>query len=46
MFTDFVTECRAERLKVGLARAAVDTSSIPQKEPSLEETAGRIAVAA
>jgi len=46
MFTDFVTECRAERLKVGLARAAVDTSSMPQKEPALEETAGRIAVAA
>ncbi|KAH9962051.1 carbamoyl phosphate synthase small subunit [Russula compacta] len=41
MFTDFVAECRAESLK-----AAVDTSTIGQKEPVLGEAPERIAVVA
>lgn len=46
MFTDFVAECRAESLKARLTEAAVDTSTIRQKEPVLEEAPERIAVVA
>ena len=47
MFTDFVADCRAERLKAGLTRLSVDTSTIRQKTPPvLEEASEPIAVAA
>ena len=47
MFTDFVAECRAERLKSRVTRLSVDTSAIRQKkQPVLEEAPEPIAVAA
>jgi hypothetical protein len=35
MFTDFVAECRAERLKSRLTKASVDTSTNRQKDESI-----------
>ena len=47
MFTDFVAECRAERLKARLTGLSVDTSTRRQKtQPVPEEAPERIAVAA
>ena len=47
MFTDFVADCRAEKLKARLTRFSVDTSTTRRKtQPVLEEAPERIAVAA
>jgi len=47
MFTDFVSDCRAEAVKGRLSRLSVDTRTIRRKtQPVLEETPERIAVAA
>ena len=38
MFTDFVAECRAERLKARPTEASVDTGTIRrEKEPAFKE---------
>jgi hypothetical protein len=47
MFTDFVSECRAEGVKDRLSRLSVDKRMIRRKTPPvLKETPERIAVAA
>jgi hypothetical protein len=47
MFTDFVTECRAERLKAGLTKTSADVSAMRQKkEPVFNEAPGLTTVAA
>jgi hypothetical protein len=47
MFTDFVSECRAEGVKARLSRLSMDTRTIRRKtQPVLEEAPERIAVAA
>lgn len=35
MFTDFVAECRAERLKARLTKASVDTGMIRREKESV-----------
>ena len=44
MFTEFVAECRAERLKAGLTKTSADVRQ--KKEPVLKEAPGLTAVAA
>jgi hypothetical protein len=47
MFTEFVAECRAERLKARLTETSADVSAMPQKkEPVLKEAPGLTAVSA
>jgi len=47
MFTEFVAECRAGRLKVKLTGTSADVSAMRQKkEPVLKEALGVFAVAA
>jgi hypothetical protein len=47
MFTDFVAECRAERLKAKPTKASVDTSTIRRKKKLIsKEVPGLTAVAA
>jgi hypothetical protein len=47
MFTDFVAECRAERLKERLTKTSVDTNTIRRKkETAYKEAPGLTAVAA
>jgi len=47
MFTEFVAECRAERLKARPAGTSADVSAMPQKkEPFFKEALGLTAVAA
>ena len=46
MFTDFVAECRAERLKSRLTKASVDTSNIRQKDESIFKEAQELTAVA
>jgi hypothetical protein len=47
MFTEFVAECRAERLKARLTETSADVSAMRQKkEPVFNEALGLTAVAA
>ena len=47
MFTEFVAECRAERLKAKLTEDSADVSAIQQKkEPIFKEALELTAVAA
>jgi hypothetical protein len=47
MFTEFVAECRAEKLKARLTELSVDTSTPRRKKQAvLEEAPDTIAVAA
>jgi hypothetical protein len=47
MFTEFVAECRAERLKARPTETSADVSAMRQKkEPAFKEALGLTAVAA